>query len=210
MRTMFAASAMAIAVVASGCTFQLRDPGVSASCGPLNYEVNTNGYDLGSAQRQAIDQAFDEYATLVGRTATALGDTTATIADHTANDPVLVEINWPSDAPEKLGFASPDIVDNTYTSGWIYLNPSLAQAPPGLIRRLTLHEIGHLSGLDDVSDPAELMDPSLPVDHYGSGDMLGLTVTHNGGCEGSTLTHTLIAQAAAQEQAATSNQKVNP
>jgi len=206
MRTKFAASAMAIAVVASGCTFQLRDPGVSASCGPLNYEVNTNGYDLGSAQRQAIDQAFDEYATLVGRTATDLGDTVATAVDHKVGDPVLVEIKWPSDAPDKLGFASPDIVDDTYTSGWIYLNPSVALAPPGLIRRLTLHEIGHLVGLDDVADTTELMDPSLPVDHFGSGDMIGLFVTHGGGCEGSTLTRTLIAQAAANNDAAKSNQ----
>jgi len=205
MRTKFAASAMAIAVVASGCTFQLRDPGVSASCGPLNYEVNTNGHDLGSAQRQAIDQAFDEYGALVGRTATDLGDTTATIADHLAGDPVLVEIKWPSDAPENLGYASPDIVDGTYTSGWIYLNPSVAKAPPGLIRRITLHEIGHLVGLDDVVDPAELMDPSLTVDHFGTGDMTGLFITHNGGCDGSTLTRTLISQAAAESDAARSN-----
>ena len=67
------------------------------------------------------------------------------------------------------------------------IDPTIRNAPTGLIRRLVLHELGHLHGLDDVDDPGELMDPSLAASAWGPGDLFGLAMTHGGGCAGARL-----------------------
>ena len=58
----------------------------------------------------------------------------------------------------------------------------MTAAPGGLVRRLVLHELGHLHGLLDVDATDELMNPDLVVDDYGWGDIWGLIHAHDGLC----------------------------
>ncbi|MEZ5246577.1 MAG: hypothetical protein R2707_15875 [Acidimicrobiales bacterium] len=180
-----AAAVLALAVLASGCTVAFRDPGVVAGCGPLRYTLDTADVSLSAGRRAAIHDAVEEFATLVGRVVVEV--TAGSAADGAAGDPVRIVLAWPEESPDGLGFAEPQVVGTTYVGGWIMLNPSIRSAPAGLIRRLVLHELGHLHGLDDVTDPGELMDPSLAATNWGPGDLFGLAMTHGGGCEGSLL-----------------------
>jgi hypothetical protein len=170
------------AVLGAGCTVTLRDPGVAAGCGVLRYVVNPNDVALSAERHAAIDGAVAEFAALVGR---SVDDQTA--AGSVPGGPIVIELAWPEESPHALGFAEPHVVANEYSGGWVLLNPSIRQAPAGLIRRLVLHELGHLHGLDDVVDPGEIMDPSLAATRWGPGDLVGLTLTHRGGCGGSAL-----------------------
>jgi|GEM_PF-5222412 len=194
MRTATAVAAAIVGLIASSCTFQLRDPGVTSVCTPLVYEINTHQAGIGTEQYEAIKEAFNDFGGLVGRDVVFNGTTTNTYLTHQAGDPVLVELTWPDDAPDHLGFASAEIADNKYVSGWIYFNPAIGQAPPGMVKRLVLHEIGHLYGLLDIDDPNEIMNPALTVDTFGPGDLAGLAITHNMGCSDNTLIDTLITQ----------------
>lgn len=183
MRTATAVAAATMAMVVSSCTYQLRDPGIIASCDALVFEINTHQAGIGNEQYDAIIDAFDDYGALVGREVIYNGTTTGTYTQHSANDPVLVELTWPEEAPEHLGYAEPEIVDGKYVSGWMYLNPAIGTAPAPMVRRLVLHELGHMTGLNDVwDDPNELMNPALTVDNFGPGDTAGFTITHNMGC----------------------------
>ncbi len=92
--------------------------------------------------------------------------------EHRVGDPLLIELAWPDDAPDHLGFAQPVVAEGRYVEGWIMLHPGVARAPAGVVRRLVLHELGHLYGLADVDDPDELMDPDLTTDDFGLGDLI--------------------------------------
>lgn len=177
-----AAAVAAVLMVASGCTYAYLDDDVHASCGRIEFEINGHGLDASGATTSAIVGAVERFADLAGRDVTYLGPTTATHAGHSADDPVLIELAWPDAAPAHLGFASPHVVGDTYRSGYILLDPAMTAAPSGLVRRLVLHELGHLVGLADVSSGDELMDPRLPVDDYGPGDVWGIVTTHGGFC----------------------------
>jgi hypothetical protein len=177
------AAVVAVALmVASGCTYAFTDSGRVATCDQLVYEVNDHGLDPDGTMRAAIDAAFARFGQAIGRPVRSLGSTAASVTEHEPTDPVLVELAWPDDAPTALGYAEPAVIGSTYVSGWIRLNPVVAAAPSGLIRRVVLHEIGHLVGLAHVDASDELMDPDLPVDDYGWGDLYGLNVTHGGFC----------------------------
>lgn len=178
---------LSVAVLVSGCTVVFRDPGVTAGCGPLRYMVTTDGVSLTAARRQAIDDAVASFGWLVGRSVVRVESNGATAADNGPGDPILIELAWPEESPDGLGFAQPHVVGTTYTGGWIMIDPTIRNAPTGLIRRLVLHELGHLHGLDDVDDPGELMDPSLAASAWGPGDLFGLAMTHGGGCAGARL-----------------------
>lgn len=174
-------------LLASACTFELRDLDVTVPCTSLRFEVNTNDVPLSAAQLATIDAAVAEFAALVGRDSENLGATESQVDGHAVGDPVLVEVAWPDDAPAELGYAEPLILKQEYVGGWIMLNPRIRQLPNGVLRRLVLHELGHLFGLADVTAADELMNPHLTVDDWGAGDLTGLFLTHEGGCDGSTL-----------------------
>jgi len=174
-------------VAASGCTFVIRDPGVSAGCGPLRYTVNAHDVSITDDRLAAIDDAVAEFASLVGREVDPSAPDGATAADNDPGDPLLFDLSWPAENPAGLGFAEPHVVDGAYDGGWVRLNPVIRHAPVGLIRRLVLHELGHVHGLDDVVDQNELMDPTLVASQWGPGDLAGLAITHGGGCTGSPL-----------------------
>lgn len=178
---------LAMALVSAACTYELRDPGVTAGCGPLRYTVTEHDIDLSAGRRAAIDDAVAEFGALVGRTVEPIDDSGQVASGNAPGDPVVFEFAWPDEQPAGLGFAEPHVVGSSYEGGWVMLNPSLRNAPTGLIRRLVLHELGHLHGLEHVDDPGELMDPSLTAGEWGPGDLFGLFVTHDGGCPGATL-----------------------
>ncbi len=170
------------ALLSAGCTVVLRDPGVSNGCGPLRYSFNTHDITLTPERRAAVDDAIAEFGALVGRSVEPSASGGATAESNRPGDPIAFELAWPEDDPDGLGYAEPHIVGDSYAGGWVMLNPIIRHAPPGLIRRLVLHELGHLHGLADVEDGQELMDPSLVAEMWGPGDLLGLVITHNGGC----------------------------
>ncbi|MEO0492133.1 MAG: hypothetical protein AAF081_01815 [Actinomycetota bacterium] len=190
---------MTVGLVASSCTFELRDPGTTVACDPIEFEINTHGETFADHSFGAIIDSFEEFGDLVGRDVIYLGETETTYETHTADDPVLLELTWPETAPEFLGFSSATIVDDEYVSGWMYFNPIIAQAPAGMVRRLVMHEIGHLYGLLDVNDPTQMMDPTHKTDSWGSGDLAGLSITHDLGCNSSTnLVQALLATESGQ------------
>lgn len=195
MRMAIGLAAMAFAVAASGCTYELRDEGVLASCAPLAFVINSHGAGLGTVQHDAIVDAIHEFGALVGREVDYLGGTTTTHRDHELGDPILIELVWPDNAPDFLDFANPYINNDRYDGGWMYFNPVIKTAPPGMIRRLVMHELGHMHGLGDVDDTAELMNSYLTAAGWGQGDLVGFVVTHAGGCEGSTLIGDILTMA---------------
>ena len=146
MRGVFAARAVAVVMLASGCTVAFPHPGTSVACTPLRFAVNSHDVSVGAPQRQAIVDAVEDFGVLVGRSVEFLGDTDDTASSHRAGDPLLIELVWPDDAPVSLGFAAPAIEGDNYIEGWMYLNPVIRSAPTGVVRRLVLHELGHLSG----------------------------------------------------------------
>lgn len=192
MRTALCVAAAAVGLVASSCTFELRDPGVTVACDPIVFEINTHQARFGDDQFDAVIDAFEEFGELVGRDVHYNGTTTTTYKTHTVDDPVLLELTWPDEAPDFLGFSEAAIADGEYVSGWMYFNPAIAQAPAEMVRRLVMHEIGHLYGLLDVDDSTQMMDPRLTTDDWGQGDLAGLTVTHDLGCSNSRIIETLL------------------
>ena len=179
MRTALAVVAVATVALA-GCTFAVSDPGVAIKgCEALHYEINPG--EAGEAQLEAIAAGTREFAAVTGRSIVFDGYTTTTARDSGAwNDGVvIIEFYWPDDAAMRLGYAEPVIdVDHYSGDGFIYLQPALAASPADIIRRLVMHEWGHLGGLDDVDDSNEMMDPTLAAAAYGNGDLTGLAITH--------------------------------
>ena len=168
----------------------LRDPGVTAGCGPLRFTLQLHDVSLSAARQDAITDAVEEFGVLVGRTVEQVTPADAespTAAENAPGDPIVIEMAWSDEQPSALGFAEPHVVGSTYDGGWVLLNPIIRNAPTGVIRRLVLHELGHLHGLADVDDATEIMDPSLSASQWGAGDLVGLMVTHGGGCPGATL-----------------------
>ncbi len=173
-----AALAAVAMTFAAGCTYRLQDPAAQAACGPLRYTITPHG--AGDDQVVAVQAAVERYGEVTGRDVVFEGLVDTPAVESARRDPavVAIEFTWPDDAPSGMGFAEPTLADGVRTGGWIYLNPVLGRSPAGIVRRATLHELGHIGGLDHVDDRGELMNPSLPVDDYGPGDVVGLTHTH--------------------------------
>jgi hypothetical protein len=180
MRVAVALAAVATVALA-GCTFELRDPGVTVACGAMKFEVNRG--DAGDAQVAAVLSGVERYGAVAGRKIVFLGETDASVADGARDPlaPVLIEFFWPDDAPTRYGFAEPAIVDGHYVGGFIYIHPMLDGASADMVTRLTMHELGHLAGLDDVDAVDEMMNAELTAADWGAGDIWGLHLT-SGGC----------------------------
>lgn len=52
------------------------------------------------------------------------------------------------------------------------------------VRRVVLHELGHVLGLDHVDDPTQVMHPGSPARALGSGDLAGLAALGTSRCTG--------------------------
>ncbi|MBI2705845.1 MAG: matrixin family metalloprotease [Actinobacteria bacterium] len=125
------------------------------------------------------------------------------IADlGTAFNPIFIgwatsnETNiWALEGGDALGVTSPEVLtfdsgDQLFVSGAVVLSPTSGVSPtfgPGATAgNVLLHELGHLVGLDHVSDQSGLMVPLLSPqspDGYGPGDRRGLwTLGASRGC----------------------------
>lgn len=103
--------------------------------------------------------------------------------------PILVA--WSLDPqPDIAGHGGPVMIERpdddikTYVSGMVTLdatNP--ANADRAALRAVLLHELGHVVGLDHVSDPAQLMAPQLSgLRDYAAGDLAGLALVGDTPC----------------------------
>lgn len=175
-----AVALVAVATVAvAGCTFELRDPGITVGCGALEFQINRG--EAGDAQIAAVLDAVERYGAAADREVVYLGETEETAADgHDPHAAILIEFHWPDDAPTRYGFAEPAIIDGHYVGGFIYIHPMLEDAPAELVTRLAMHELGHLGGLADVDAVDEMMNPELTAGDWGAGDLWGFRVTHSG------------------------------
>ena len=138
--------------------------------------------DAGDQQVAAVLAAVERYGAVAGREIVFLGETDASAAGGGRDQraPVLIEFFWPDDAPTRYGFAEPAVVDGHYVGGFIYIHPMLVRAPADMVTRLTMHELGHLAGLDDVDAVDEVMNADLTAADWGAGDIWGLHLTHSG------------------------------
>ncbi|MFQ5556496.1 MAG: hypothetical protein ACE5GB_03170 [Acidimicrobiales bacterium] len=175
------ATLTAAALLAAGCTYRLSNDQATWGCGAFRYEVNADG--AGPEQLTAVHAAVQRYGAAVGREVVFVGTTEErwSTGSRAADDPVLIEWFWPDDPgqPAALGFAEPFIREGAYVGGHLYLHPSLGDGAAGIVERLTLHELGHIGGLDEVDAQDELMNPNLPVDDWGQGELVGLGLTHD-------------------------------
>ena len=94
--------------------------------------------------------------------------------------------SWPS-----VWSSSDPSYNKAYVTGEVVLDTDLTGVAPGFgpgatRGNLLLHEMGHLVGLDHVTDPNQIMYPSLSgqaPNGYGAGDRNGLAhVGSGGGC----------------------------
>ncbi len=170
----------ALAMLAFGCTFQLRDESTTWGCGDFRYEINPEGAQ--PDQIEAVHRAIAGYVGVTGRRADYLGETVDRYSSgqRRMDDPILIEWFWPTDdgQPTHFGYAEPHVDDNRYVGGFIYLHPMLGQSPADLVERVTRHELGHIGGLDHVDADDEVMNPLLVVDEWGLGDIVGLALSH--------------------------------
>ena len=162
----------------AGCTFVLREPVATSACGEFRYEVNAGS--AGADQIAAVKSAARRFGELIDREVVFVGLTDASTVDMeaTAAEPVLIQFSWPDDAPTRFGFAEPLVRDGRLVGGFILLHPMLEEAPPDIVERVTMHELGHLGGLAHVNDVDEIMNPKITADDWGPGDIIGLNLTH--------------------------------
>ncbi len=169
-----------LAALAAGCTFQLRDEGVRWGCGDFEYEINPAG--AGPEQVEAVHRAVSRYVEDTGRADVFVGLTDDRQSDGTrpAEAPVLIEWFWPDDEgqPMRFAYAEPLADGDRYVGGFIYLHPSFGHVDAGVVEVLTMHELGHIGGLDDIDAADELMNADLALDDWGNGDRVGLATTH--------------------------------
>lgn len=174
-------------------------------CTPLRWVFNPANAPSGGFRdvRQAVDLTADATGidfVYEGETDEPVGAARDPIQPDRYGDrwaPLL--IGWMAHdseifAIDDVGVAGSAVAENgkgqlVYVSGRIALNGSeqLANgfAPGKTWGKVTLHELGHVLGLDHVEDPAQVMHASLISSPaaWGTGDLAGLTqLGHLAGC----------------------------
>jgi hypothetical protein len=146
-------------------------------CNALRYELNAG--TAGPRQRRALHRAVQHLAAVTGRGAVFVGPTDDRRSDgeRSADEPILVEFYWPADAPAAAGFAEPFLQGDHYVGGSLYLHTDLAEAPARLVRRIAIHELGHLAGLAHNPDPDSALHPDAPRTRFTAADRAALATT---------------------------------
>lgn len=152
-------------------------------CKPIRYVVNMER-QTSPAQREALDYALVRAAAATGLQFQYVGDVgglvgadrrppagaEAVLAVFTAN-----EVSALSGSVVGLGGGSYSISGGvgTVNSGFAFLDQEVSD--PAVMRKVWLHEIGHLIGLGHVADNAQVMAQGgfPPLQEYGNGDLEG-------------------------------------
>jgi hypothetical protein len=180
-------------------------------CRPIHWVLNPDGMPEGG--EQLLREAVAEISAATGLAFVDDGLTTERVADDREPvqpqrygdrwAPVLLdwvdnsEVAYPDD--EVYGVASPHMVAPSgtpdsarYVTGWVGLNRAWfteALTDPGtaaVARGITLHELGHLVGLDHVKDPTQVMHATSDTTGLGDGDREGLAIAGAGECYADT------------------------
>jgi hypothetical protein len=179
----------------------VQDDGVTpvtySSCAPIHFEVNDR--TMPPAAAGVLDEALVEVAALTGLEL-VLDGTTARVPDGDPRmlreyQPVLIA--WTDMAEDHdltenvLGTGGSGSIrvgvngsTNMYVTGAVHLNgPALASYDRDKIRAVLVHELGHVLGLDHVTDATQLMyGDGSRVLSPGAGDRSGFRRLGQGPC----------------------------
>lgn len=185
----------------SGYAFMHTQPDGSpvgfSPCRVWHVRVNTElgptyGYQVVAEALVELGAATGLRFVLDGQTDELPSDQRAAYQPETYGDtwaPILIA--WSLDPqPDIAGHGGPVMIERpdedvkTYVSGMITLDASNpANGDRAALRAVLLHELGHVVGLDHVSDPAQLMAPQLSaLREYAAGDRAGLALVGDTPC----------------------------
>ncbi|GAA1243334.1 matrixin family metalloprotease [Oryzihumus leptocrescens] len=187
--------------------FERHQPGSAAPvtydrCRPIHYVVRTAGEPAGGSA--AISNGIRELEETTGLRFVFDGATTEVPSEHRPAyqparygdrwAPVLIAWVTPQEVPRfsahELGDGGsaeygPAAGTRAYVTGQVRLaSAKLAQDGARVMRATVLHELGHLVGLAHVSDPSQLMFPTVRsgLTDFGAGDRAGLAELGSGPC----------------------------
>jgi hypothetical protein len=162
-------------------------------CQTVEYVVNPEGAPPGGLT--AVNAAVDQISRASGIDFASTGITSErALADRRNYQPLAYGDRWAPILVEWLplgkavgathGFAGvggpsrPVPAGNTYAyvSGKVLMN-SDDREPPELLQGILMHELGHVLGLDHVTNPEDVMNPAgivVPNQQWGPGDIAGL------------------------------------
>jgi hypothetical protein len=179
-------------------------PVTYSSCKPIRVEINLSGARNQSVAKQIVLQAMGEISAATHLNLVLAGltrrrphypDNTLTIEGGAW--PVLVAFATPEEVPQLKGsvegVGGSAYVERggrrTYVTGQVALDRDAFNQTvvgvngPARAKAVVMHELGHIVGLNHVSDTRQLMSPSGNSSHeLAAGDRHGLAVLGQGPC----------------------------
>ncbi|GAA4692549.1 hypothetical protein GCM10023349_04450 [Nocardioides conyzicola] len=164
-------------------------------CQPITYRLNTHLMPAGS--RADLKNVFAQVSAATGLRFTYVGTTTYVpfankTTTHPTNADIVLAWSTPRSASVLAGstagrggavWASAGGVTELYDGQAVFdatqRMSSARSEQRRLTRQLYLHEVGHIVGLDHVSDKRQIMYPTMQRTadaHYGAGDLAGLAL----------------------------------
>jgi len=185
---------------ADGVTPVTWDP-----CRPIHFVTRQTGKPAGgdalvAHAMTALTKATGLHFVDDGATTESLSGTRAVYQPHRYGDrwaPVLITWETPTEQPRLggavAGLSGPSLVtlpgsDAAYVSGTVELDgrqiATAERVEPAAARLIVMHELGHLVGLDHVTDPTQVMNPVTThgLQGYAAGDLTGLARLGQGEC----------------------------
>jgi hypothetical protein len=176
-------------------------------CRPIHYVIRAQGEPAGG--EQIVTDAVARVSHGTGLRFVYDGDTSETLSRQRSPyqpgkygdrwAPVLISWvtanenpDFAADVADQGGSSSVDLPNRPsgYVTGVLELDArklaSILQRPTGkqAVRAVVLHELGHLVGLDHVTDASQMMYPQAQpgVTDFGAGDLTGLAALGRGTC----------------------------